>query len=152
MAKAQEALSTTAPSINRRALLRGGSLAAVAAASPAAAQTVAPAVEPSPAGRRVLALVAEQRTLNAVWDTDEDTTSARHNELYDAIETIGRSITRRPIATISDVVDRAILAAWSCQPHGGHLIPDDPECLHAAYIVDVLALAGIQPEQCNAEI
>jgi hypothetical protein len=109
------------------------------------------AAAPSPAGHRVLELVAQQRALNTAWDTNEEAESARHNELYDAIETIGRSITGRPIASMSDVVDRAILAAWACQPHGGRLIPDDPEGLQGAYIVDVLALAGIRPEQCNTE-
>jgi hypothetical protein len=110
-----------------------------------------PAAAPSPAGRRVLELVAEQRALTAAWEIDEDAASARNNELSDAIEAVGKSITGRPIASVSDIIDRAILAAWACQPHRGRLIPDDAAALRDAYIVDVLALAGIRPEQCNAE-
>ena len=151
MTKAHEGLPTTSPSINRRALLRGGSLAGVAGLSPTAAHAIPPAIAPSPAGCRVLELVAEQIALNAAWDTDEDAASARNNELFDAIEAIGKEITTRPITSMSDITDRAILAAWACQPYGGRLIPDEPAGLQSAYIVDVLALAGIQPEQCNAE-
>jgi len=31
---------------------------------------------------------------------------------------------------LSDVVDRAMLAAWACQPYDGKLIPDDVNPLH----------------------
>jgi hypothetical protein len=151
MTKAAEALHTTSHSINRRALLRGGSLATVALASPAAAHASPLAAAPSNAGRHILRLVAEQRALSAMWDIDEDTASVRNSELWDAIDALGKSIRARPIASLSDIVDRAILAAWACQPHGGKLIPDDVEGLRGAYIVDMLALAGIRPEQCNAE-
>jgi len=151
MTKAFTALSTTSSPINRRALLRGGSLAAVAVASPAAAHAAQLAAGPSSAGRRILKLVAEQRALGALWDTDEDAASVRNSELWDAIDAIGKSIRTRPIASLSDIIDRAILAAWACQPHDGRLITDDIEGLRGAYIVDVLALAGIRPDQCNAE-
>src|SRR5262245_65856342 len=118
MAKATAPLPTTASPINRRKLLRGGSLAAVAlatTASPASGMAAAP----SSAGRRVLELVAEQKALETAWESDEDAASARNSELFDTIEAIGRSITRRPIASLSDIIDRAILAAWTCQPCDG---------------------------------
>jgi hypothetical protein len=150
MAKAVEALPTTPPGINRRSLLCGGALGTVALPAPAA-HAFPGAMAPSSAGRRVLELVAEQRALSAVWDTDEDVASARHVELCDAIETIGKSIITRPIASVSDIIDRAILAAWACQPRGSRLTRDDSEGLKDAYIVDVLGLAGIRPEQCNAD-
>jgi len=143
--------STTSSIINRRSLLRGGSLATAALASPAAAQALPAVAARSPAGRRVLELVAKQRALGPMWDTDEDAASARSAKLCNAIETIGKSITARQIASVSDIVDRAILAAWACQPHDGRLVSDDIEGLRGAYIVDVLALAGIRPERCNAE-
>jgi len=106
---------------------------------------------PSPAGRHILRLIAEQRALQAVWEVDEDAASARSDELFDAIEALGKLVTSQPIASLSDIVDRAILAAWACQPHNGKLVTDDIEGLRGAYIVDVLALAGIRPDQCNAE-
>jgi hypothetical protein len=150
VAKAAEALPTTPPGINRRSLLGGGALGAVALAAPAA--HAFPAVTaPTSAGARVLELVAEQRALSAVWDSDEDVASARNVELCDAIETIGKSIITRPIASVSDIIDRAILAAWACQPRGSRLTRDDSEGLKDAYIIDVLGLAGIRPEQCNAD-
>jgi hypothetical protein len=62
---ATTALSTTLPSINRRAILRGGSLAAVAVASPAASYASGPAAAPSSAGRRILALIAERLVLSS---------------------------------------------------------------------------------------
>src|SRR5262245_52875164 len=68
--------------------------------------------------------------------------SVRSLELNDAIRVIGKSVIARPIASFSDIVDRAILAAWACQPHDGELVPDDVGGLQGAYIVDVLALAG----------
>jgi len=107
---------------------------------------------PSPAGRHILRLIAEQRALQPVWEVDEDAASARSDALFDAIEALGKFVTSQPIASFSDVVDRAILAAWACQPHGGKLVTDDIEGLRVAYIVDVVALAGIRPDQCNAEL
>jgi len=107
---------------------------------------------PSPAGRRVLALIAELKALEATsWDTDQEAASVRNSELCDAIEAIGKSITSRPIASLSDIIDRAILAAYACEPHGGRLIPDDVGGLQAAYIADTLALAGIRQDQCNVD-
>jgi len=85
-----------------------------------------------------------------VWESNEDAASVRSIELGDAIEAIAKYVTSRPIASLSDIVDRAILAAWACQPHDGKLIPDDIFGLKNAYVVQVLALAGIRPEQCNA--
>jgi hypothetical protein len=106
------------------------------------------AAVPSPAGRRVLTLIAELQALEAVWERDEDAASMHSLALNDAIAAIGKSVTARPISTLSDIVDRAILAAWACQPHEGKLIPDDVGGLQAAYIAE-LALAGIRPDQCN---
>jgi hypothetical protein len=57
---ATTALSTTLPSINRRAMLRGGSLAAVAVASPR--DWLLPQAL---AGRRILALIAERLVLSS---------------------------------------------------------------------------------------
>jgi hypothetical protein len=99
------------------------------------------------------AVIASPAAAHAsVWDENEDAAGERNNELCQAIEAIGKSITARPIASLSDIVDRAILAAWACQPHGGKLIADDVGGLQGGYIMDVLALAGIRPEQCNAEL
>jgi hypothetical protein len=96
--------------------------------------------------RRARALIAELRALEAVWDSDEDAAGVHSIELSDAIQVIAESVTSRPIASLSDIVDRAILAAWGGLPHEG----DDICGLKTAYVVDVLALAGIRPEQCNA--
>ena len=145
MTKAVKALTTTSSTINRRALFGGGSPAVVTCALPAASPASGMAAAPSPMGRRVLALIVEQQALEAVWESDEDAASVRNYELFDAIEAIGRSITARPIASVSDIIDRAILAAWVCRPHGGRLVPDDVGGLQGAYIVDVLALAGVGP-------
>src|SRR5262245_21896185 len=125
MTKAATAVPTTSSTFNRRALLTGGSLSVVTLATPTASPASGMAAAPSSAGRRVLELVAEQKALETAWESDEDAASARNSELFDTIEAIGRSITRRPIASLSDIIDRAILAAWTCQPCDGELVPDD---------------------------
>lgn len=104
------------------------------------------AAAPSPAGRRILALIAELQTLDAVWESNPDAASVRSLEVSDAIEVTAKSVTSRPIASLSDIVDRAILAAWAGLTHEG----DDIGGLKNAYVADVLALAGIRPEQCTA--
>jgi hypothetical protein len=96
--------------------------------------------------RRAHALIAELQAIEAVWDSDEDAASARTIELSDAIRVIAESVTSRPIASLSDIVDRAILAAWGGLPHEG----DDICGLKTAYVIDVLVLAGIRREQCTA--
>src|SRR5262249_22851898 len=130
-------LPTTSSTINRRALLGGGSLAVVTCALPAASPASGMAAAASPAGRRILALVSELQALEAVWERNEDAASVRSLELNEAIRVIGKSVIARPIASFSDIVDRAILAAWACQPHDGELVPDDVGGLQGAYIVDV---------------
>src|SRR5215472_1754806 len=139
MAKATEGLTATLHVLNRRSLLCGGSLAAVTFASPTASPASGMAAAPSPAGRRILALIAELQALDAVWENDEDASSIRSIELSGEIEVIGKSVTSRPIASVSDIIDRAILAAWAGLPPEG----DDVCGLKNAYVADVLALAGI---------
>jgi hypothetical protein len=60
-------------------------------------------------------------------------------ELNAAIDAIAKSIFARPIASVADIIDRAILAAWSRQPDAGRLISegDDLGGLKNTYIVDV---------------
>lgn len=112
--------------------------------SPMTAKNVSAA--PSPEGRRILALVAELQAFEAVWESNEDAASMRSIELNDAIQAIAESVTLQPIASLSDIVDRSILAAWAGLPTEG----DDISGLKNAYVADVLALAGIQPERCTA--
>jgi hypothetical protein len=50
---------------------------------------------------------------------------ARQLELNEAIAEISRSVAARPIASLSDIVDRAILTAWACRWQEGKLIPDE---------------------------
>jgi enoyl-CoA hydratase/carnithine racemase len=51
-------------------------------------------------------------------------------------------------------LDRAILAAWACQPADGELIGDgdDPGGFKSAMILDVIAVAGIRPGRCNDDM
>jgi hypothetical protein len=59
-------------------------------------------------------------------------------------------IAARPVSSLADIVDRAILAAWWCDTLDGQLIGEDgdPGGFQPALILGVLALAGIHPAQC----
>jgi hypothetical protein len=118
---------------------------------------MAQAFTPTEQGRTVLQLIARQRdALDAACKLLDD--DEVHDELWPAlwadIEKLGKTIFARPVTSMSDIVDRAILAAWSCDPHKGNLIAedDDPRGFKNGLITSILAFAGIKPAQCNVSL
>jgi hypothetical protein len=154
MAKAS--LSLSAPALNRRRILGGATAAALGVTIPTAAPTAS--ISPSPAGRRVLELIAEYIGLGSCDRHDDDPVfiawEQKVRDTYGAIEEVGQEIVARPIKTFADVIDRAILAAWGCSPDDGQLKTDgdDPHGFQSALILGVLGVAGIRPSQCNIDM
>jgi hypothetical protein len=114
-----------------------------------------PLLKPSAKGLELLALIADQIKAGAVdWDGTPAGNRAerRHLRLCSRTIRLGRGILRRPVACMSDLVDRAILSCWWCQPWGGALFgaEDDPQGFHAAAVVSVLRAAGLTVAQCHA--
>jgi hypothetical protein len=155
MAQATSPLHPKSVPLNRRRLLAGAAAAAGATVPSIAA---AGGLSPTPAGRRILELIAEYIGLGECDAPDADPAfiawQTKAVATYKAIEELGREITAQPIRTFADVIDRAILAAWACQPADGELIGDgdDPGGFTSAMILDVLAVAGIRPGRCNVDM
>jgi hypothetical protein len=156
MTKATSPLHPKSVSLNRRRLL--GGVAAVAGVSVPAVASAGVSLSPTPAGRRVLELIAEYAALGFCDASDDDPRfiawQRRWLGAHRAIDKLGQQIIARPIASFADVIDRAILAAWACQPIDGELIGDgdDPGGFKSAMILDVLAVAGIRPSRCNVDM
>lgn len=101
--------------------------------------------EPSPWGRKVLELIQEDRRLAATYpDQAADPIAfARHEKRVLAhgakIDRMCRDIVDRPVLSMSDVADRLIGAVWFHDSPGDAL----------AMVIGLLAIAGIEPEQCG---
>lgn len=150
MAKAAPQLHPKSTTLNRRRLIAGAAMAIAASAAPAAASPLDSFVfAPTADGRAIMALIAEQRAIDTHGDDPE---GEKLTELYGQIDDIARRIVARPLRSPSDLVDRAIAAAWGCQPFDGGLISDDPAGVQTALVVGVLGLAGIAPALCNASM
>jgi len=158
MAKATETLPSK--SVTRRHILTGAvTSAAVAGAAVSHHAIAAPHVAaPTAEGRRLLELIAKQKNTYAdisnvesgPYSTEEEA-SAAMVDAWDAVAALGSEIAARPARSLADIVDRAILAAWSCDPFDGQLKSDGDDCCNfqAGHILAVLSLAGISPAQCN---
>jgi hypothetical protein len=120
-----------------------------------------PVLQPTERGRELLTLIAEQRVYgHDDWGQRPDS-ELKYTRLGDRIAKLGRSILRTRVATLCDVVDRAILSAWLATPDDGldrgagaeRLFGSrDYNGFHAAAVLGVLKLAGLKLEQCNTYI
>jgi hypothetical protein len=152
MAKATDLISAQSSSLNRRSVLGGASLAVAAFAAPSVAMPPAASggVRISSELRTILDLVAEARQINEIGG---DPNGERLVAIDGEIRRLGSVIASRPITGMSELVERAALAVWACQPCDGDLAPDhnDSGFLSGA-LFGVLALAGIDPLSCNASL
>lgn len=158
MRQATNPVHPKSPVLNRRRLLGGASLAAAAALAAVPAKASAPVWAPTAQGRELLRLIAivQAETVKVAACTTADAEEAAievQGDAMQAVDNLGVAIVGREPKTPADVVDRAIFACWVCQPSGGHLISrmTDPTGGTTAFIVGVLALAGLTVGQCLAD-
>jgi hypothetical protein len=137
--------TATLPSVNRRALLCGGSLAAVIGIQAGAHATgsVRQPVQPTELGREYLSTVAR---LHAAWVTHGAAGGSDEHPhidaLNDQLEALGQRIAERPLRGLANLVDCAIVA--------GCRVPGADSCAAAiTLIAGVLGLAGIQQSDCE---
>lgn len=101
--------------------------------------------QPSPWGRKVLELIQEDRRLAATFPDQAADPIAfeRHEKRVLAhgakIDRMCRDIVDRPVLSMRDVADRLIGATWFHDSPGDAL----------AMVIGLLAIAGIEPEQCG---
>jgi hypothetical protein len=57
-------------------------------------------------------------------------------------------MTARPVPSISDIIDRAILAEWACRPYAGKLIADDVGGLQGSYTSQMMSIEGDAGDVC----
>jgi hypothetical protein len=115
-----------------------------------------PVLHPTERGRELLTLIAEQRVYgHDDWGQRPDS-ELKYTRLGDRIAKLGRSILRTRVATLGDVVDRAILSAWWAtpdQPDSGCIFgSNDWYGFHEEAVLAVLKLAGLKAKDCNTHI
>ncbi len=158
MAKSHLHLAKT-PSNNRRAFLKSG-VAATAALTLAQSAVAAPTVSRSEHGRAILKMIAAQRAAMAkegAYDAAGDEASKeiwaeRWLEIADQIEARGREINSRPITSLSDIIDRAILAAYDCDAEGTELSSREDGQMIVSLIEGLVALGGLSVAECHFAI
>src|SRR5262249_25372069 len=124
--------------------LRGGTIAAAVAASPASATPALPSVGPTKLGLTFIAAVAEHNTAFAAGGDDgpsDDKANAITDRLYAKIGPLADEINATPIDSFSSIVDRSLVAA-SRLGGASEIRPQDILPLADA----VLALAGLRAE------
>jgi hypothetical protein len=105
-------------------------------------------VAPSPRGRKVIAWAAAYRSIWAgipcALDHSQrkalDRGFKRANAIEAKIERVADEVAMRPVRTIADMVDAAILAVWADESEGG-------QC--ASMLAGVLELAGLTADACS---
>lgn len=163
MAKTTHHLPTTEKGFSRRHLLAtaalfctavSGSVRDTLAATITVQRKTPTMAAPTANGRLLLKLISEQRAAMDAACEAGDESGERWAPIYHKVQRLGDAITARPASSMADVVDRAILAAWACDPYRGALIPegDDPGGFKAKHILAVLAMAGIDPAECNVSL
>jgi hypothetical protein len=159
MAKSHLHLEKT-PSNSRRAFLKS-SVAATAALALAQSATAAPLeAGPSEEGRAILKMIAAQRTAmakaSAYEEADDEASAETWNDRWlaiaDQIEAPGLEINSRPIKSLPDVIDRAILAAYDCSAAGGELQVREDGQMIVSLIEGLIVLSGLSAVECNFEI
>jgi hypothetical protein len=143
MAKAAKSLTVSSSVLNRRALLRDGSLAAAtAAACGSASATTVLTTQPTASGCAYLAAIAKYKMLP--WDTgnlsDGDASDAG-DQLYSVIDPLTEKINEAKVTSLSQIVDMAIVAA-SHLNDGNNIEAKDMLPLVRA----VCALAGLKAD------
>ena len=159
MPKAKQPLHSNASSLNRRRLLRGGTVAVVAAAVSASANASASlAAQPTALGSAYLSTLAE---LRVAWvqhdgsDIDLDSTGSPSEETIKSLQRKLWAIERRILAVsareIAHVIDKAIVAAYAADT-GMVGLRSDPNDAVINFIDGALALAQIELEACHVNV
>jgi hypothetical protein len=138
-------MADIAPTTRRTALATMAGVALTAIPLPAdAAAPFKP--EPTWLGRRYLRYAALVRLL---WSRPEDEYSPRYirflelnNRYLAELKRVREEILARPVESVSDAVDRIILAAGAVNDDHEEVIPP---------LAGVLAAAGITPEECSEQ-
>jgi hypothetical protein len=144
MAKAANQLPIQSHSLNRRALLRGGSLAAasVAVAGTVSTPTSAlPTAQPTELGRAFLAAVKQFRAAFASGELPDEIANAATDQLHAVIEPLTKRINSMPVTSISHIVDRAIVIGSRLSGSYDIAAEDMLPLVRA-----VCVLAGLDPE------
>src|SRR5258705_13901842 len=85
-------------------------------------------------------------------EASAETWNDRWLSIADQIEARGRDINSRPIASLSDVIDRAILAAYDCDAAGSELSAREDGQMIVPLIEGLIALGGLSAVECNFAI